>query len=94
MLAALLFLVIRPLSAAISLAGAKATPLQRRLMAWFGIRGIGSLYYLMFALQYPWRPDLAQRFISLVLTVLAVSILVHGISATPLMEQYYRRRGR
>ncbi|MEN3367590.1 MAG: sodium/hydrogen antiporter, partial [Burkholderiales bacterium] len=53
-----------------------------------------SLYYLMFALQYPWRPDLSDRLVPLVLTVLAVSIVVHGLSATPLMEQYYKRRER
>jgi NhaP-type Na+/H+ or K+/H+ antiporter len=91
--AALLFVVVRPVSVLIALTGARANPLQRRLMAWFGIRGIGSLYYLMFALQYQWQADLTQRFVSLVLTVLATSILVHGISATPLMELYYRRRG-
>jgi NhaP-type Na+/H+ or K+/H+ antiporter len=94
LVAALLLLVIRPVSALLALAGARATGLQRRLMAWFGIRGIGSLYYLMFALQYAWQPDLTQRFVPLVLTVLAISVLAHGISATPLMEQYYRHRDR
>jgi NhaP-type Na+/H+ or K+/H+ antiporter len=92
--AAVLIFLIRPASAMISLIGARATRMQRRLMAWFGIRGIGSLYYLMFALQYSWQADLVPRFVSLVLTVLAISILVHGISATPLMEQYYKHRDR
>jgi NhaP-type Na+/H+ or K+/H+ antiporter len=92
--AALLFFLIRPVSTIISLAGARVTRMQRRLLAWFGIRGIGSLYYLMFALQYWRHPDLTERFVSLVLTVVAVSILVHGISATPLMEQYYKHRDR
>jgi NhaP-type Na+/H+ or K+/H+ antiporter len=92
--AALLFVVIRPVSAMISLAGARVTHMQAHLMAWFGIRGIGSLYYLMFVLGYWRHPDLTDRFVSLVLTVVAVSILVHGISATPLMEHYYRHRDR
>lgn len=61
-------------------------------MAWFGIRGIGSLYYLMFVLQYPLDPMLMQTIVPLVLTVLAVSIMAHGISGTPLMEKYHRRR--
>jgi NhaP-type Na+/H+ or K+/H+ antiporter len=78
----------------ISLAGARVTHMQAHLMAWFGIRGIGSLYYLMFVLGYWRHPDLTDRFVSLVLTVVAVSILVHGISATPLMEHYYRHRDR
>ena len=70
----------------------RATRLQRQLVAWFGIRGIGSFYYLVFALQYPWQDDLKQRFVPLVLTVVAVSVLVHGVTATPLMERYYRSR--
>jgi NhaP-type Na+/H+ or K+/H+ antiporter len=101
LLALLLFFVIRPLSVALALAGASATPLQRRLLAWFGIKGIGSLYYLMFALQYPWTapngyrsPALAPHVSSMVLTVVAMSIVMHGISSTPLMDMYQRRRRR
>src|SRR3954453_12340657 len=42
----LLFLVIRPLSVALGLIGSHSAGTQRQLMAWFGIRGIGSLYLL------------------------------------------------
>lgn len=97
----LLFFVIRPVSVIISLIGADVTSLQRRLLAWFGIKGIGSIYYLAFALQYPWiapagyqAETLAPRISSIVLTVVAMSIVMHGISATPLMEMYQRRRRR
>jgi sodium/hydrogen antiporter len=62
------------------------------LIAWFGIRGIGSLYYLMYAIQQRLATELAEYLASLVLTVVAASIIVHGISATPLMEHYYRRK--
>jgi NhaP-type Na+/H+ or K+/H+ antiporter len=89
--AGLLLLVIRPVSSLASLAGAKATTMQCRLMAWFGIRGIGSLYYLMYALQYERQANLEHRLIPIVLTVIATSIVIHGISATPLMALYYRR---
>ncbi|MGE5649446.1 MAG: cation:proton antiporter [Bacillota bacterium] len=93
LVALLLLLVIRPLSAVAALAGTRGvTRLQRWLMAWFGIRGIGSLYYLMFALQFPLPPPLAERLVPLVLTVVAISVLAHGISATPIMDLYYKRR--
>ena len=92
MIAALLLVVIRPVASGIALAGAPSTRLQRWMMAWFGIRGIGSLYYLVFALQYGLAPDIVRRIVPLVLTVLATSIMVHGISATPIMERYYRKR--
>jgi sodium/hydrogen antiporter len=93
-LAALLFLIVRPLSVMLALPGSDTSLMQRALMSWFGIRGIGSLYYLAFALQYRWLPDLAPRLASTVLTVVAASVLIHGISSTPLMDFYYRRRGK
>lgn len=92
-MAALLFFVVRPCAVMLSLLGSDSSLMQRLLMSWFGIRGIGSLYYLAFALQYPWLPDLAPRFVAIVLTVVAASVLIHGISSTPLMDFYYRRRG-
>ena len=90
--AALLLLVVRPLSVFVSLIGERTGRSQRVLMGWFGIRGIGSLYYLMFALQYEWPLAMKERMVSLVLTAVTVSVLVHGISATPLMERYGKRR--
>jgi NhaP-type Na+/H+ or K+/H+ antiporter len=90
--AALLFLLVRPVSVFVALLGERAGKTQRILMGWFGIRGIGSLYYLMFALQYDWPLDLKQRLLSLVLTAVAMSVLLHGISATPLMAHYHKRR--
>lgn len=90
-LALLLFVIVRPLSVAIGLAGVDVPRRQRRVMAWFGIRGVGSLYYLMFAANHGLEPALADRLTAIVLTVVAASIIVHGISATPLMERYRRR---
>ena len=58
------------------------------MIGWFGIRGIGSLYYLSYALQHGVHPDLAHRLTVLTLTVVAVSIVVHGLSVTPLMHLY------
>ncbi|RXZ33379.1 sodium:proton antiporter [Oxalobacteraceae bacterium CAVE-383] len=90
--ALVLFGIVRPLSVMIALAGAGTPRLQRHLMGWFGIRGIGSLYYLLFALQYPWRIPLEQRVTAIVMTVLALSVALHGVSSTPLMKMYGRRR--
>jgi NhaP-type Na+/H+ or K+/H+ antiporter len=92
LVAALLFIVVRPVAVMVGLIRSPISSTQRKLIAWFGIRGIGSLYYLMFALQYEWLTGLAQRLVSLVLTVVAISVVLHGISSTPLMESYHRRR--
>jgi sodium/hydrogen antiporter len=90
LIAAVLLLLIRPVSVWLSLHKAHVGPKQRKLMAWFGIRGIGSLYYLAYVLRYDWNVALEDRIITIVLTVVAISILVHGVTATPIMEKYYR----
>jgi NhaP-type Na+/H+ or K+/H+ antiporter len=91
--APLLFLVIRPLAVAVGLFGTRTAPQQFVLLAWFGIRGVGSLYYLMYALQHGLADasaDLAREVTALTLCVIAVSVVVHGISVTPLMTRYAR----
>lgn len=86
-----LFCFARPLAVALSLAGSGATRTQRRLMGWFGIRGIGSFYYLVFALERG-PIDVVRPIAPLVLAAVAASVIVHGMSATPLMNWYHRLR--
>ena len=88
----LLFLLIRPLAVAIGLQGTDAKPSQRRLMAWFGIRGIGSLYYLMYAINHGLEREMAQQLLSVTLVVIVCSVVVHGVSVTPLMQRYEARK--
>jgi sodium/hydrogen antiporter len=88
LLAVLLFAVIRPVSVHIALAGTGVPVAHRNLMAWFGIRGIGSVYYLMFAVGHGLPAAEAQALTGLILAVVAASIVVHGVSATPLMQLY------
>jgi NhaP-type Na+/H+ or K+/H+ antiporter len=90
----LLLLVIRPLSVALGLSGSAASGNQRMLIGWFGIRGIGSLYYLMYAINHGLPTALADQLTSLTLSVVVASIVVHGISVTPLMAMYERTVGR
>lgn len=86
---ATLFLLIRPLSVAVGTWGlAGIYPLQKKLMAWFGIRGLGSVYYLAYALQRGVDPELANLLIAVVMNLILASIVIHGISVTPLMKRY------
>jgi NhaP-type Na+/H+ or K+/H+ antiporter len=89
-LVALLLLVVRPLSVRLGLAGAQVSRSQRWLIGWFGIRGVGSLYYLMYAVNHGLDPQLAARLTALTLAVMVASIVVHGVSVTPLMAAYER----
>ena len=86
-----LFVGVRPI-ALLFVRRRHAPAAQRRLMAWFGIRGVGSVYYLMYALQHGVNGALADRLIALTFTVVVASALVHGVSVTPLMRRYDRFR--
>jgi len=86
----LVFLVVRPLAVLVGAPMRRAPAIQRRLTMWFGIRGIGSVYYLMYALEHGVERPLADRLVALVFTVIAASVVVHGVSVTPLMRRYSR----
>ena len=87
-----LFLGIRPLAVYIGLVGTHVKGGQRNLMGWFGIRGIGSLYYLLYAINHDIQPALAERLLSLTLAVIVASVVIHGVSVTPLMNHYEARK--
>ena len=84
----LLLVVIRPLAVRVGVARSSVSRSQRWLIGWFGIRGVGSLYYLMYAVNHGLAPPLADQLIALTLSVVVTSIVVHGISVTPLMAAY------
>lgn len=86
-----LFCVIRPLSVWLLVGKRLLDGHQRALLGWFGIRGIGSIYYLCFALGHGLPDDVARTCIGLTVSVVALSILLHGISTQPLLEHYERR---
>ena len=90
-LGVVLFVLVRPVAVELSLAGSSASPPQRRLMSWFGIRGIGSFFYLTYALEHG-SPTVIAPLVPLALAVVTASVVVHGISATPLMNWYHRLR--
>jgi len=91
---AAVLLVIRPISVAVGLLGSLTSTSQRSLIGWFGIRGIGSLYYLMYATNHGLDRELAANLGVLVFSTVVISIVVHGVSVTPLMALYERTRPR
>ena len=92
MFALLLVLLLRPLAVMLTVPGRVMPPSQRRLVAWFGIRGVGTLFYLAFVLTEGVSGELATKLIGASLCCVAVSIVLHGISATPLMAAYHGRQ--
>jgi NhaP-type Na+/H+ or K+/H+ antiporter len=59
-------------------------------MGWFGIRGIGSMYYLSYALSHGLEGDAAREVSGLTIAVVALSILIHSMSARPVLARYER----
>lgn len=91
-LALFLFVVVRPVSVLLGLAGTRTTWRIRGLVGWFGVRGIGSLYYLMFAIQHGLPEPLALELIELTLIAVTLSIFVHGTSVKPLLARFWKNR--
>lgn len=87
-----LFLVARPVSVMLGMLGSGAPWRMRTLTSWFGVRGIGSLYYLMYAIQHDLPSAMALELMQLTLVVITLSIVVHGISVKPLMHIFWKRK--
>ncbi|WP_310448101.1 cation:proton antiporter [Thiobacillus sp.] len=91
-LALFLFMVARPVSVMASLLLTRTSWPMRGMVGWFGVRGIGSLYYLMYAIQHGLPEDLAMELIQLTLIAVSLSILAHGTSVKPLMSRFWGYR--
>ena len=93
-LGVLVIFVVRPVSAFLALGrGARRDyvndrrlgPRERLVTAFFGVRGVGSIYYLAYATGQAHFPD--QRLLwSTVAFTIVLSVLVHGVAATPVMR--------
>lgn len=81
--------VVRPLAGWVGLLGTPLSRRERAAVSFFGIRGIGSLYYLAYALN---EVDFleSQRLWALVSFVVLVSIVLHGVLASPFMRRVER----
>jgi sodium/hydrogen antiporter len=87
-----LVLVVRPAAGWLGLVGNRNTTRpERAMIAFFGIRGLGSIYYLAYGLN---RVDLVEAYELWALTAVTVftSLIVHGLTAHPAMRWLARRR--
>lgn len=83
--------VVRPLTGLAALAGASLPQEERLVVAFYGIRGIGSFYYLAYAFS---RADFPQAHLlwQLLILIVVISVMVHGLTATHAMAWLDRRR--
>lgn len=90
-IALLLLLVIRPLAGLASLLPYGMPRRERLVVACFGVRGIGSIYYLAFAAARAPFDDLHAVWAIVLLAVLG-STIIHGLTAEVVMNSLDQRR--
>jgi NhaP-type Na+/H+ or K+/H+ antiporter len=90
-LALVVVLVVRPLTGWLSLTRAPGTRKEKVAIAAFGIRGIGTFYYLAYATASATFPG-AEQVWAVAGLVVIVSVVAHGVAATPIMNRLDRMR--
>lgn len=86
-------LIVRPVAGLLSLIGSGLPRRDRITLSWFGIRGLGSVYYLAYGLNHADFGS-SERVWAIVGFIILVSIIVHGITAAPLMRLVERMDGK
>lgn len=87
-------LIARPLAGLVSLTRSPLPWRERFVISFFGIRGLGSAYYLAYALNQAHFENPARLW-SVVGVVVLISIILHGVTVTPalhLLDRWHRRR--
>ncbi|MFJ4815989.1 cation:proton antiporter [Streptomyces sp. NPDC088801] len=92
LLGVLLLLVVRPLTGWLAQAGPAMGKKERAVVALFGIRGIGSLFYLSYALGQDSFGGLERELWAIVALTVVISVVLHGVMATPAIGYLDRRR--
>ncbi|GJD98029.1 cation:proton antiporter [Methylobacterium iners] len=91
--ALLALFVVRPLSGWLSLLGSRRPMDERAVISFFGIRGLGTIYYLAYALNHAVFEQTELLWSTAALTIL-ISIVLHGITVTPVLRFLDRKSGR
>ena len=89
-----LFVIARPVSVMLGLWGSDSSTRVRSIVGWFGVRGIGSIYYLMYAINHGLPKNMVQDMIQITIVVVMLSIVVHGTSVKPLLDKFWPKRKR
>lgn len=90
LIAGLLIFIVRPIGAWISTIGLRTNSPTRWLFGWFGIRGVGSIYYLSYALGSGLKGNDGEQIAWITFSTIVISVILHGITVTPLMRWYER----
>ncbi|WP_181699088.1 cation:proton antiporter [Chthonobacter albigriseus] len=88
--AALVLFVVRPAVGWFSLAGRGLPTDERAVISFFGIRGLGTAYYLAYGMVEA-KFEGAELIWSTAAVIVLVSVVMHGVTVTPVMRALDRR---
>jgi NhaP-type Na+/H+ or K+/H+ antiporter len=91
--ACVILVIVRPATGLVALAGLKVAWSEKLTLAVFGIRGVGSFYYLAYGLNHM-PVEEGERLWAIVGLVVLLSVLMHGVTVTPIMRWLDRSQGR
>jgi NhaP-type Na+/H+ or K+/H+ antiporter len=85
-------LLIRPLTSIAGMIGKRLHLKEKLGIGFFGIKGMGSFYYLAFALSESYFP-LGEELWAIVAFIVLLSIILHGLTATSVMKKLDKEFG-
>jgi NhaP-type Na+/H+ or K+/H+ antiporter len=89
-----ILLVVRPLAGLAGLVGQKTGWQERLTLSFFGIRGVGTVYYLAYGLNHIGNVGEVDRLWAVVGLIILLSVLMHGVTVTPVMRMLDRSQGK
>jgi sodium/hydrogen antiporter len=90
LIAGLVLFVIRPVGVWISMLGSPVPTQTSLIFGWFGVRGVGSIYYLSYAFTKGLQGEIGEQIAWITYITIVISVILHGITATPIMNWYER----
>lgn len=78
--------VMRPISGFLAFSGSDLPKHRKWVISFFGIRGIGLLYYLAYGIYMADFPQ-SEEFWAIIILIVTVSVFIHGMSANPVMDR-------
>jgi NhaP-type Na+/H+ or K+/H+ antiporter len=84
--ALILLLIIRPLSGWIAFYKTDLSGFEKFVLSFYGIRGVGSIFYLMYAFQQTGFAN-AYKLIQVTAVTIVLSVIIHGVSATTIQKK-------
>ncbi|GEL41519.1 cation transporter [Methylorubrum extorquens] len=91
--ALLALFVVRPICGWLSLLGSDHPAVERGVISFFGIRGLGTIYYMAYGMHHA-AFEQAELLWSVAGLTILISILLHGVTVTPTLRFIDRRSGR